>query len=266
MWVLYYRGLHLFWNVASTSSGIYLAVPVLVYHHSQQIPKDAWTKKEWGTRHSPQRWGVGLSCQNRLQLWDDHAVGGVGKTHHCSGKDTHQCPLHPLTLQKPHAADAEQAGAHMSESLACGSMPQQLETKTNKEMGWKLPKIWKHWIVFLGLGTLKSCANWGWSALRITAGKLVILDVLYFFVETVIKADRGELSHWCCSGSKGLPTIQPCSWPWGSEIVVWNHPAYLAQFRKSCSFPPGKRVFWIRILKEPSWRIHPLGWKAITLH
>lgn len=29
----------------------------------------------------------------------------------------------------------------------------------------------------------------------------------------------------------------------GSEIVMWSSPGCLAQFRKSCSFPPGKRVF-----------------------
>lgn len=213
-------------------------------------PQACMGKEGVGDRAQPTEvryWG-GLSKQTTALRWP---YWGWRK-HHCSGKDTHHHTLHPLTLQKPHAAEAEQAGAPLSESLACSSMLQHLETKTNKEMGWKLPKVWKHWTVLLSLGTLKSCANWCWNTLRLTAGKLVTVDVLYFFVEAVIWADTWELSHWCCSGSKGLPAIRPCSWPWGSEMVVWSPPGCLAQFRKSCSFPPGKRVFWVRVLEERS--------------
>lgn len=139
-------------------------------------PQACMRKEGEGDRAQPTElkcW-VGWSKQTTSSRWPYCGW----KKHHCSGKDIHHHTLHPLTLQKPHAAEAEQVRDPVNENLACSSMLQQLETKTNKEMGWKLPKLWKHWIVLLSLGTLKSCANWCWNILRITAGKLVILDVL----------------------------------------------------------------------------------------
>lgn len=105
----------------------------------------------------------------------------------CNVKDAHQCPLHPPTLQKPCAAEAEQVRVpRQRESSAHSSIPQQWETKINRETGWNMPKAWKHWAVLLSLGTAKGCATQRWNTPRGTAGEVVILDVLSFLAEAVI--------------------------------------------------------------------------------
>lgn len=50
--------------------------------------------------------------------------------------------------------------------------------------------------------------------------------------------------------SEGLPAVWPCSWPWGSEVVVWSPPGRLAWFGKPCSFLRGQEVFWVRGWEE----------------